>query len=153
MWLKYNTKYSVNENGEVKNIKTERILKPWRRGKYLAVNIEGRSKIYIHKMVAEVFLVRTLDTYTEVDHIDRNRYNNTATNLRYVSKQENNRNKSIEFTKRKMSSLTSNEHHIRQVREIFIFQISKHNLSHYKSFKTLEEAIKYRDEFFENNKV
>lgn len=92
-WLPLNDKYSVSEDGYVMNNATGHILRPCddRRG-YYRVDLLGKHK-KVHRLVAERFLPAPTEDNLVVDHIDRNRKNNCASNLRYVSIAENNRNR------------------------------------------------------------
>lgn len=71
------------------------ILKPMIAGKrYLYVHLWKGHKKYnlkIHKLVATTFVPYPAisDAPLEIDHIDRNRFNNRADNLRWVTRQEN----------------------------------------------------------------
>lgn len=65
--------------------------------RYMAVNIsikneKGKTlkqiRYYIHRLVAET-LVENPNNCLEIDHIDRDRTNNDASNLRWVSRKEN----------------------------------------------------------------
>ncbi|CAL6048024.1 Conserved_hypothetical protein [Hexamita inflata] len=58
---------------------------------YLQTYLNGT--IYIHRLIAQAFLGECPDD-CEVDHIDRNRQNNQLSNLRYVTRSQNQRNKS-----------------------------------------------------------
>jgi hypothetical protein len=87
--------YEVSNCGNVRNIKTGRILKPWLDTPgYLQVQLSGNGnpKIRIHKLVATAFLGDSGGK--TVDHKDRNKLNNNVDNLRYVSQSENNKNQS-----------------------------------------------------------
>lgn len=54
--LKDHPKYAVNPLGEIKNVKTGRILKPdTSYGGYCKVELDGK-KYYIHRLVAESFI-------------------------------------------------------------------------------------------------
>ncbi len=45
-------------------------------------------KYYTHRLVAECF-VENPENYTEIDHIDSNKLNNSADNLRWISRKGN----------------------------------------------------------------
>lgn len=90
-------KYSVSNFGNVKNIKTGRILKPGiRKGyKYVCLcNDDGHKKIAIHRLVASAFLLN-VESKCCIDHQDGNKLNNKLENLRYASSSENNMNRKI----------------------------------------------------------
>lgn len=100
-WKLYNN-YLVSDLGRIMNRKTGRMLKLHddKRGylKCILYN-EGKSHTYkVHYLVMLCFIgERPVDTLTneplQIDHIDRNRYNNHLTNLRFCTRKENMRNK------------------------------------------------------------
>jgi hypothetical protein len=60
----------------------------------LKASIEGKvSRFLFHVLVAKCFIGERPEGL-DIDHIDRNRLNNTVENLRYVSRSENMRNTS-----------------------------------------------------------
>ena len=85
--------YKVSDLGNVKNVKTNRILKPYiRNGKYPAVNLSvdaKRRSVNIHTLVAESFLNHTNNRDTVVDHINNIGTDNRLSNLQIISHREN----------------------------------------------------------------
>ena len=92
-------RYSVSSFGFIRNDKTGRILKSQPDGKgYLKVKIPTPEKkvmnYTVHRLVANAFVPRVVGKEL-LDHVDRCRTNNRASNLRWCDKYENNRNRSI----------------------------------------------------------
>lgn len=88
--------YEISDMGNIRNIKTKRILKPQtsRKG-YFRVSLYKNKKLYIveiHRLVAITY-IENLDMSNQVDHIDRNRLNNNISNLRWLSKEDNLKNR------------------------------------------------------------
>ena len=90
--------YQVSNQGNVRNIKTGRILKQrLRKDGYKDVIIHLEGKKYnktVHKLVANAFL-ENLDNKKCVDHIDNNKENNNFDNLRFATHTENCRNRQV----------------------------------------------------------
>lgn len=83
--------YSVNDKGVVKNNKTNRILKTTESTSgYLFVQLsDGKPHMkYIHRLVGEAFIPNP-NNLPQIDHIDGDKHNNNASNLRWVSVSEN----------------------------------------------------------------
>lgn len=147
-WLNYNENYSISCYGEVKNKRTNNILKPWNKGKYLAVNIGANNKKNIHKLVALLFLPKIDIDKLEIDHIDRNKHNNSAYNLRWVDKSINNLNKIIR-TKPAPNNIL-NEHHIIYSYPSYYIRITKKNMKINLRFDNLNDAIVERNKIIIN---
>lgn len=93
--------YEISEDGKIfRNCKSKKHLKVKldmhhsKNGYYVTfVRYKGKPKrVMIHKAVAECWLGDCPDGY-EVDHIDRNTHNNHYSNLRYVTKSEQMKNR------------------------------------------------------------
>ena len=90
MWktIKGHPNYAVNEKGDVKNIKTERILKPvFTHNGYLRVNLNGKL-IRVHRIVALAF-IPTENEFLQINHKDGNKQNNNVNNLEWCTASEN----------------------------------------------------------------
>lgn len=93
--------YEINENGTIfRNVKSKKQLKIKldvhcsKKGYYIAfVRFNGKAtRVMVHKAVAECWLGSCPESL-EVDHIDGNTHNNHYTNLRYISKNEQMKNR------------------------------------------------------------
>ena len=89
--------YLVSTIGRIYSMKTGKILlgnlRPDGYLKVDVVQISGKGKISIHKIVCRTFHGESPDPSYTVDHIDRNKSNNAPSNLRWASRSEQNRNK------------------------------------------------------------
>ena len=111
----YENSYEVSNLGRVrakakdwicgnnaKRHKDAEILKQCVRRKYLGVILckDGKPKsISVHRLVAMAF-IPNIDNKPEVDHLDRNIYNNNADNLRWVTAKENCANRGGKYDRR-----------------------------------------------------
>ena len=91
-----NYNYCVSNLGNIKNIKTNKILKQrYDKDGYPRVNLSknGVFKTFsIHRLIAEVF-IKNPGKKPQVDHIDRDKTNNNVKNLRWCECYQNQRNK------------------------------------------------------------
>lgn len=88
-------KYEVSSLGQVRNIKTKKILKQHTNNRgYAAVSIDGTGiarNQRVHKLVVLTWYGEIPEGY-EIDHINRIRTDNRLENLRVVSHTENMQN-------------------------------------------------------------
>ena len=92
------TRYEVSNLGNLKNIKTKKILKFSLICNYYIVSIyrddNNRFNQRVHRLVAMAFLPNPdPENKTTVNHKDHNTLNNCVTNLEWASQQEQNTHK------------------------------------------------------------
>lgn len=92
----FNGLYEISNLGKVRvvlgNKKIELLQKRHRKHKYLTVCLISKNKFYyvaVHTLVARYFVDNPLHKKT-VDHINGNKYDNRAINLRWATVTENN---------------------------------------------------------------
>lgn len=88
--------FSISNLGRVRNDKTRKIRKPSKdTNGYFIVTLLKDSKSYcksVHRLIAHAFIPNPYDKPV-IDHIDGNKTNNTFSNLRWATSQENARNR------------------------------------------------------------
>ena len=84
--------YFVSNFGNIKNTKTNRIMKPVNHIQgYKMINLykNGKMKMFsVHRLVALAFLENP-DNKPMIDHIDNNTANNNVKNLRWATQKDN----------------------------------------------------------------
>jgi len=138
--------YLIYPDGKVQNKKTKRYLKPGEHNGYLQVNLckDGIYKtIMIHRLVA-IHYIPNSDNKPQVDHINRDKKDNRIENLRWATRSENGQNRE-KNKNNKSSGIKNISYDKTRDRYKYIKQIR--GVKHQKHFKTLEEAIEYKNKF------
>ena len=131
--------YEISNLGRIRNKKTQKILKQSIiKGGYKVVTLKQKT-FYVHKLLGIAFIQNPLNKLC-IDHINNDKLDNNLLNLRWVTYNENNQNRSLS---------KNNLLGIKGVRKIyndkFVARVKFNNKEyHLGSFKTLEEAQKAR---------
>jgi hypothetical protein len=149
----YEGYYSAEEDGRIFSHKTNEYLTPNYNRRYLKFTLckDGvRKDKDVHRLIAMTFIPNP-DNKPTVDHIDQNKHNNRVSNLRWATSQENSSNlpiyktntsghKNIFVQKGKWKDTTYIYYRVEFVRGGNVV-FTKNTI------KTLEEAVKIRDEY------
>ena len=140
--------YLIYEDGSVYSKKRKKVLKPANTGNgYLQVQLckDGTVKMcLVHRLVGLTYIPNP-HNYEQIDHIDRDRCNNHLYNLRWVNYSMNNQNTEVRKNNKLGTKNISKSTNIG-----YMFQKIVNGKNHRKWFKTLEEAIKYKEEYLAN---
>ena len=138
--------YLIYNDGRVQNKKTKRFLKcgTYKTGyKYVVLcKGDGTKKNHsIHRLVC-IHYIENLNNYEFVDHIDRDKSNNNISNLRWCNKSQNELNKSLfKNNKLKIKNICRQDNG-------FMFKKIINGKIYRKCFVNLDDAIKYKNNFF-----
>lgn len=145
--------YEVSNLGNVISLNynhtgKRQLLKPCcHRDMYLNVVLQDdtyRTKQSVHRLVAFAFVENPdPDNYTVVDHIDRNRQNNRADNLRWTNHSGNALNQAFKGNK-------LGYQYIKVQNKCESYRVYIRTRGYDKTFSTLSEAIIARDNFLKN---
>lgn len=141
MFLDYDENYSVSSEGEIFSKRYNRILEGNKNSHgYYRIDLYGKS-INIHRLVGLLFLPKIDMPDLMIDHINQDKTDNRACNLRWCSRGVNRMNTGLCKTNK------SGQKHIFFDKHKNCYKVSIQNI-YYGSSKTLEEAIKKRDEVY-----
>jgi len=90
----FEDQYMICKEGHIWNIKRNKIMRPQKKV-YLSIALWKEGKYYyttIHRLLGIQYLPNP-NNLPEIDHIDRDRYNNSLENLRWITRLDNMRNK------------------------------------------------------------
>ena len=145
--------YKIYEDGRIWSYITNKFRKPHLDRGYYQISLTKDKKenfFRLHRLLALNFIDNP-NNKPDVDHIDRNKQNNDLANLRWVTHQENMENKGVH------KNNTLGEKHIHQTKDgRYRLEINRKGINKKKRFKTLEDAIDYRDSvlmYYEINKT
>jgi len=137
--------YLIYEDGRVFSKKGKgKFLKPtYDSHGYMRVNLCNQGKLKTHKIHRLVALhyIDNPNKFPQVDHIDRNKSNNDISNLRFVDASTNCQNKDKYCTNTTGHKYIS----ICNTSKRYVYRKRIRGISHSKRFKTLEEAIAYKE--------
>ena len=91
--------YSVSNLGNIRNNKTGKFLKSCVKSGYLnitLINDKIKKTFKVHRLVALAFIENT-ENKTDVNHKNKNKLDNTLSNLEWMTRKENNQHRSIDL--------------------------------------------------------
>ena len=138
--------YMISNHGRIYSLKRKIYLKPALNNHgYYYVNLNKKS-IKVHRLMAENFIPNPLNLEM-VDHIDRDKKNNQLNNLRWVTPSMNGQNAGKYITNRSGVKNISFD----KSKNSYQFKKIINGKNHTKRFKTIEEAVEYKERYLENN--
>lgn len=133
--------YEVSSEGRVRSLKRGVVRPAPDRCGYLMCNLWKDAKGHtrrIHRLVAVAFIPQ-IEGKPFVDHIDRNKLDNTVSNLRWSDRSEQNINRIMppsNTNEKFIYKLSDAAYRVRIIRKLYKVSVL---------FKTLEEAKAFRD--------
>lgn len=147
--------YLIYENGEVYTkrracVKGGFLKQQLCKKGYYKIGLWKDSKrklCNVHRLLA-IHYIPNPENKPFVDHIDRNRQNNSLDNLRWATAQENCDNKDYnDYGVRNTNKLGIKNIHYCNTKKYYKFKIARNKIVHAKYFKTLDEAIEYKKNY------
>jgi len=137
--------YKINIDGQIFNKDGKEMKTVVHKSGYKRLQLSKNKKaktLLVHRLVAQAFLPNFYGK-SQVDHKNRNRSDNRLINLHWVTHQENQQNRSI--AKNNTSGHKYVSYH--KSRKRWRFQKTINKKLYTKYFKTIEEAIDYKELF------
>jgi hypothetical protein len=130
--------YAVSTHGNLCSIRNKELLSKFSdKGGYFRVGLyknKKRKMLYVSRLVALAFIDNP-ENKKFVDHIDRDKTNNNISNLRWVTRCENQQNRDCVENAKHIYITKTNKYHVK---------IERNNNLREKYFKTEEEAKAWR---------
>ena len=137
--------YIIFDDGSVMSVKSGKLLKRiLHHSGYEYYLLRKNNKTYfksLHRLLADAY-IQNPENKPEIDHIDRNKANNSLLNLCWATHAENQANKGAG----KNNKLGIKNIHKYDLAFIFTKTINKKR--HTKRFETLDEAIEYATQYY-----
>lgn len=113
--------YRINKKGEIWSCCYKKIMKPHIEDGYVRVKLRKDGKKHmgrIHRLLGIQFIDNP-DNLPQIDHIDRNRSNNSLDNLRWVSQVTNRLNRSDIIADKTPEELAQREIDLREYKRVW----------------------------------
>ena len=134
--------YYASTSGRIKSFKNERelVLKPSiNTNGYYYINLSQGGKVKnkrVHTLIATTF-IENEEQKEMVDHIDRNKLNNSVVNLRWATRSENSLNTAAVIDAKNIRMTRFGTYYIQFTRKTVRYYVG--------TFASLEEAVFARD--------
>ena len=139
--------YQQNKQGYQMKITHHPNKLGYSRWKIRLTNDEGKQNtLIVARLIMQYLKPDEWDEKLQTDHIDFNPLNNRIDNLRMISQKENLQNKSSKPTKANITSGHKNIHY-NKLNKRWEFRKRIKELTYFKSFKTIDEALEFKKIF------
>ena len=91
----FEEEYGISEDGDIYSYRWKRFIIPYLNKGYYIVNLTKDKKRYLkllHRLLAETYIPNA-NNLPFVDHVDRDKKNNSLSNLRWCTNQQNGMNR------------------------------------------------------------